>query len=471
LIDDLTYEYQRESAANQLRAVSDTAPQADTAGYPKADPAPLDTVFAYGPNGNRIADSTRGQYASYNYFNVPDSVRIERKGQITWHYAAGGEKLSKTTRPKEGGRITTHYVGGFVYESARVGGEAADTTLRYTSFSGGRVLAEADTSAGGSAERGYSDLTYEYHLTDHLGNTRVAFEPSGDSLRLTQRRAYYPHGLRWARPSTIAGASSRNEHLYNGKELVDELSLNWYHYGARYYDVALARWTQMDPADQFHSPYSYVGGDPVNLVDPDGRQAEAPGCTQGKGPTTCNVRAAQMEGLSDISAGSALIGGGLSLDAFGGFSKAAAVWRAGGATSGMKGARGGILETLSTMGRVEVEKLAGRNMRTVARIGTGLSRAAKFTEVGGLATSFVQAAYHPGIARTPGFALEVGLGGGAFLAGTLGAPVTATVLTVGGVGYVGADLYCGGSDAGVCGTFNHYTESKYSELYNNMVDK
>jgi hypothetical protein len=29
----------------------------------------------------------------------------------------------------------------------------------------------------------------------------------------------------------------------------------------------------MDPADEFHSPYVYVGGDPVNLVDPDGRQS------------------------------------------------------------------------------------------------------------------------------------------------------------------------------------------------------
>jgi len=29
----------------------------------------------------------------------------------------------------------------------------------------------------------------------------------------------------------------------------------------------------MDPADEFHSPYVYVGCDPVNLVDPDGRQS------------------------------------------------------------------------------------------------------------------------------------------------------------------------------------------------------
>ena len=71
----------------------------------------------------------------------------------------------------------------------------------------------------------------------------------------------------------IAGATSRNEYLYNGKEVVDELGLGWYHYGVRYYDTVLARWVEMDPADQFHSPYSYVGGDPVNLIDPYGRQA------------------------------------------------------------------------------------------------------------------------------------------------------------------------------------------------------
>ncbi|MBI5474401.1 MAG: hypothetical protein HY961_18850 [Ignavibacteriae bacterium] len=32
----------------------------------------------------------------------------------------------------------------------------------------------------------------------------------------------------------------------------------------------------MDPADEFHTPYSYVRNDPVNLVDPDGAQAAHP---------------------------------------------------------------------------------------------------------------------------------------------------------------------------------------------------
>jgi hypothetical protein len=53
-----------------------------------------------------------------------------------------------------------------------VEGEAADATLRYTSFWQGRVLAKVDTTAGGSAERAYSDLAYEYHLTDHAERIR-----------------------------------------------------------------------------------------------------------------------------------------------------------------------------------------------------------------------------------------------------------------------------------------------------------
>ena len=94
-------------------------------------------------------------------------------------------------------------------------------------------------------------------------------EPDGAGV--LQTTAYYPYGLQIA---DLGGGSSTNEELYNGKELTDAHGLNWYHYGARYYDVSVARWTSMDPADEFHSPYTYVGGDPVNLVDPDGRQVK-----------------------------------------------------------------------------------------------------------------------------------------------------------------------------------------------------
>ena len=69
------------------------------------------------------------------------------------------------------------------------------------------------------------------------------------------------------------GASSgqENKFLYNGKELEDDLGLNWYHYGARYYDPQVGRWWSVDPMDEFFTPYAYGPNNPINGIDPDGR--------------------------------------------------------------------------------------------------------------------------------------------------------------------------------------------------------
>ena len=44
-----------------------------------------------------------------------------------------------------------------------------------------------------------------------------------------------------------------------------------YKFGARYYEPGVGRWTQQDPSGMDANPYAYVGGDPVNSVDPGGR--------------------------------------------------------------------------------------------------------------------------------------------------------------------------------------------------------
>ena len=90
---------------------------------------------------------------------------------------------------------------------------------------------------------------------------------------IVQENAYYPFGM------TIAGLdysynNHTNRYLYNGKELIEDLNLNLYDYGARMYDATIGRWGVVDPlADQRSrvSPYKFVQNNPLKRIDPDGR--------------------------------------------------------------------------------------------------------------------------------------------------------------------------------------------------------
>ncbi len=65
------------------------------------------------------------------------------------------------------------------------------------------------------------------------------------------------------------------KYLYNGKERIADFALNWYDYGARWYDPAVGRWGQVDPLAGIYassSPYNYGLGNPIRFIDPDGRR-------------------------------------------------------------------------------------------------------------------------------------------------------------------------------------------------------
>ena len=120
---------------------------------------------------------------------------------------------------------------------------------------------------------------YEYSMKDHLGNTRVVFAAhSYGQPELLQQTSYYPFGMTMQQQNFYSQNATENKYLYNSKELQDDQlagnTLDWYDYGARFYDAALGRWHVVDPhAENYYpiSPYAYVANNPIIRIDPDGR--------------------------------------------------------------------------------------------------------------------------------------------------------------------------------------------------------
>ncbi|WP_340064449.1 RHS repeat-associated core domain-containing protein [Ascidiimonas aurantiaca] len=189
--------------------------------------------------------------------NLPLQIDFGGGNTVNYVYDATGGKLKKTVTDVANGITETQYARKFVYKN---------NTLEFFHHAEGYI--EPMTNG---------DFSYIYQSKDHLGNVRLSYaDTDGNGLidigEIKEENNYYPFGLK--HKGYNSGINGRDHTFeYNGKEIQEELGLNWYDYGARMYDATLGRWHSTDNKAEFYfanSPYIYALNTPIQAIDPDG---------------------------------------------------------------------------------------------------------------------------------------------------------------------------------------------------------
>ena len=213
--------------------------------------------FTYDDAGNLCGEGTgevarcnpatqTGQRYSYNNRNQTQSITPAGGSAIAFDYA--GE--SQTERTWKGDLEFTDNLLGLGMQDPQ---GPTDPTFFNRNADTGEALSMR--TPGGRY----------YYVTDGLGSIVALTDSAGN---LVTRYRYEPHGQAVGTPSGPA-----NPIRFQNQYLDTETGL--YKMGARYYDPSVMRWTQKDPLNLFQDPrqgnrYAFVGGDPVNRVDPSG---------------------------------------------------------------------------------------------------------------------------------------------------------------------------------------------------------
>lgn len=282
-IDNLTYTY--KTGTNQLENVIDSSNQLE--GFNQTYTGT--TAYIYDENGNMTKDENKNiTKIDYNHLNLPKRIEFETDpaeagiDKIEYVYDATGVKQKKMFTDYNSGNKkninNTHYDSGFIYEDNKTylydgGSWMGNTmiTLELKFFSSPEGYIEPDNLGG---------YDYVYQYKDHLGNIRLSYKNVGTTgtpnLEIQEENNYYPFGLQ--HKGYNGNIVSHHPYGFNGKEENDELDLEWLDFGARNYDAALGRWTNLDPlAEKMrrHSPYNYAFDNPVFFIDPDGMAPQA----------------------------------------------------------------------------------------------------------------------------------------------------------------------------------------------------
>ena len=247
-------------------------------------------IHLYKRNANMTSDKNRGiTDISYNILSQPERILFDSGKYTNLTYSATGEKLRADYQVKlpvihypklaqmaavsggitippindsliYKGDIDTTASKGFLYTHGMHSMDYCGDIIYYD-FEPERILFD-----GGYVTFVNNRPAYHFYLTAHQGNVRMVASADG---AVEETSHYYPFGALFGE----SAGGGRQHYKYNGKELDRLLALDWYDYGARWYDPVLARWHVIDPlCEKYYdiSPYVYCHNTPINKIDIDG---------------------------------------------------------------------------------------------------------------------------------------------------------------------------------------------------------
>lgn len=198
-------------------------------------------ALTYNAAGQAISLANKSFTFAYN-----DQVKTVQGDGVNaaYLYDGNGQRVQKT-------------VNGLVSKFLWCGGEickeyAADNTVKN------------DYLLGAGREAIKNGGAWKFYLTDIQGSTLALTDAQG---QITDRYEYSDFG-----ETTHTSGTSTNPFLYTGQELDSETG--FYHLRARHYAPNLGKFLSRDPIGYAGGSnlYSYCGGDPIGLTDPDGLQ-------------------------------------------------------------------------------------------------------------------------------------------------------------------------------------------------------
>jgi len=238
-------------------------------------------IYTYDPVGNRQAMVSPQGTVNYTY---DAANRLTSAGGVTYTWDDNGNLTSDGVREYEydhANRLTqvtdSSLTTQFAYngDGVRISKTVDETTTDYVldlaatlpvviSDTDAVYLYGLDIIAQQQAER-------HYYVHDGLGSVRQLVDSTGD---LATSYAYDPFGV------PLAGGTMPNPYRFTGEAWDAEVELLYLR--ARCYQPATGRFVTKDPwPGDRRSPdtlnaYQYVTNNPVNLVDPSGRNGEDP---------------------------------------------------------------------------------------------------------------------------------------------------------------------------------------------------